>query len=147
MSRLFRGAAIGALAAAGVLAVAGAANAQTYGRLVVFGDSLSDNGNLYAATGGGNPTSPPYYQGRFSSGPVFTELLGFDAGRYAMGASVDGDINLAFGGARTDMSAMPPGMRMQLLAYLGAGGTFDDDDLVSILGGANNIFQGLPAPR
>ena len=59
MSRLFRGAAIGALAAAGVLAVAGAANAQTYGRLVVFGDSLSDNGHLYAATGGGNPTSPP----------------------------------------------------------------------------------------
>jgi len=36
-------------------------------------------------------------------------------------------------------------MRNQLLAYTGGGGTFRSTDLVSILGGANNIFQGLPA--
>lgn len=144
MSRLLRGAALAALTLAAV-STAGAAGAQSYNRLVVFGDSLSDNGNLYAATGNTTPTSPPYYQGRFSNGPVFTELLGFNAGRYAAGAPVTGSINLAFGGARTDSQASPPGMRNQLLAYTGAGGKFGAGDLVSILGGANNIFQGIPA--
>jgi len=144
MSRFLRNAAAAALAAAAVGAVASAANAQSYDRIVVFGDSLSDNGNLYAATGGTTPLSPPYYQGRFSNGPVFTELLGFTVGRYTAGASVDGSVNYAFGGARTDSALSPPGMRNQLLAYLGGGGTFDDNDLVSILGGANNIFQGIP---
>ena len=49
MSRLLRTAAAAALTLAAGLAVAGAASAQTYNRLVVFGDSLSDNGNLNAA--------------------------------------------------------------------------------------------------
>ena len=144
MSRFLRNAAAAALAAAAVGAVASAANAQSYDRSVVFGDSLSDTGNLYAATGGTTPLSPPYFQGRFSNGPVFTELLGFTVGRYTAGASVDGSVNYAFGGARTDSAMSPPGMRNQLLAYLGGGGTFDDNDLVSVLGGANNIFQGVP---
>ena len=144
MSRFLRNAAAAALAVAAVGAVASTASAQSYDRLVVFGDSLSDNGNLYAATGGGTPTSPPYYQGRFSNGPVFTELLGFNAGRYTMGAPVTGSVNYAFGGARTDSAMNPPGMRNQLLAYMGAGGTFGSNDLVSILGGANNIFQAFP---
>ena len=145
MSRLLRHAAAAAIAVAAAGALASAASAQTYSRLVVFGDSLSDNGNLYAVTGGTNPLSPPYYQGRFSNGPVFTELLGFDAGRYTAGAPVTGSVNYAFGGARTDTAASPPGMRNQLLAYLGGGGTFGSNDLVSVLGGANNIFQAFPA--
>ena len=145
MSRFLRHAAAAALAVAAVGALATAASAQTYSRLVVFGDSLSDNGNLYAVTGGTNPLSPPYYQGRFSNGPVFTELLGFNAGRFTAGAPVTGSVNYAFGGARTDNAASPPGMRNQLLAYLGGGGTFGANDLVSILGGANNIFQAFPA--
>ena len=152
MSRFLRNAACAALAAAAFGAAATTASAQTYDRLVVFGDSLSDNGNLYAATLGAQPASPPYYQGRFSNGPVFTELLGFTAGRSAAGASVTGSINYAYGGARTDFSvfnpfAVPPtvpGMRTQLAAYTGAGGAFDGNDLVSVLGGANNIFQAVP---
>lgn len=143
MSRFLRSAATAALAVAAMGAMASAANAQTYNRLVVFGDSLSDNGNLYAISG--QPTSPPYYQGRFSNGPVFTELLGFNAGRFTAGAPVTGSVNYAFGGARTDLSASPPGMRAQLAAYTGAGGTFGANDLVSVLGGANNIFQAFAA--
>src|ERR1700754_1440974 len=142
MSRFLRNAAAAALAVAAMGAVATAAEAQTYNRIVVFGDSLSDNGNLYALTG--QPTSPPYFQGRFSNGPVFTELLGFTVGRYTAGAPVTGSVNYAFGGARTDNSALPPGMRNQLLAYTGGGGTFGANDLVTVLGGANNIFQGIP---
>jgi outer membrane lipase/esterase len=144
MSRFLRNAAAAALAVAAAGAIASAANAQSYNRLVVFGDSLSDNGNLYAATAGTNPPSPPYYQGRFSNGPVFTELLGFNAGRYAAGAPFGGSINFAFGGARTDASAFPPGMRSQLAAYVAGGGAFGANDLVSVLGGANNIFQAFP---
>lgn len=142
MSRLLRSAALAALTLAAA-SVAGAASAQTYDRLVVFGDSLSDNGNLYLATGGSTPPSPPFGAGRFSNGPVFTERLGFDAANF-MGP-VTGSINYAFGGARTDSQASPPGMRAQLGQYLQRGGTFGSNDLVSVLGGANNIFQGLPA--
>ena len=142
MSRLLRGAALAVLTLAAV-STAGAAGAQSYNRLVVFGDSLSDNGNLYLATGGATPASPPYFQGRFSSGPVFTERLGFNASNF-MGP-VTGSINYAFGGARTDSQAAPLGMRVQLAQYQARGGRFGAGDLVSILGGANNIFQGLPA--
>jgi len=145
MSRFLRSAAAAALTVAAACAVAGSANAQSYSRLVVFGDSLSDNGNLYAATGNSTPVSPPYYQGRFSNGPVFTELLGFNAARFATGGSVTGNINLAFGGALTGFAASPLGMRSQLQAYLGGGGRFGAGDLVSVLGGANNIFQNIAA--
>ena len=73
MSRYLRGAALAALTLAASCALATAASAQSYGRLVVLGDSLSDNGNLYLASGRTQPPSPPYFQGRFSTGPVFTE--------------------------------------------------------------------------
>ncbi len=142
MTRLLRGAALAALSLAAA-SVAGAASAQSYSRLVVFGDSLSDNGNLYLATGGSTPASPPYGAGRFSNGPVFTERLGFNVANF-MGP-VTGSINYAFGGARTDSQAQPLGMRLQLAQYQQRGGTFGANDLVSVLGGANNIFQGLPA--
>jgi outer membrane lipase/esterase len=143
MSHYHRGVAIAALTLAAV-SVTSVASAQTYNRLVVFGDSLSDNGNLFAFTGGTQPPAPIYFQGRFSTGPTFVELLGFNLGRFATGSPVTGSINYAFGGARTDSQSVPPGMRLQLASYVGAGGRFGSGDLVSILGGANNIFQGLP---
>lgn len=125
------------------LATAGSAMAQDYGRIISFGDSLSDIGNLYAASGNTNPPSPPYFQGRFSNGPVWLELLGYTQVR--VGGAVTGGYNAAYGGARTDNTVpFPTGMRQQITNYLGAGGTFDADDLVTIWGGANNIFQGLP---
>lgn len=144
MSRYLRGAALAALTLAASAALATAASAQSYGRLVVLGDSLSDNGNLYLASGGTQPPSPPYFQGRFSNGRVFTELLGFNTANF--NGSVTGSINLAYGGSRTDNNvAFPPGMRQQLTTYLARGGVFGPNDLVSVLGGANNIFQALPA--
>lgn len=50
-------------------------HATTLDRLIVFGDSLSDNGNLYEYMKHQLPLSPPYYQGRFTNGPVWVEYL------------------------------------------------------------------------
>lgn len=44
-------------------------------KMVVFGDSLSDNGNLYEYMKHQLPLSPPYFNGRFSNGYVWAELL------------------------------------------------------------------------
>jgi phospholipase/lecithinase/hemolysin len=46
---------------------------NTIREIVFFGDSLSDNGNLYSLSLGSYPKSPPYYQGRFSDGPTWAE--------------------------------------------------------------------------
>ena len=43
--------------------------------VVMFGDSLSDNGNLYEYMQRQLPQSPPYYEGRFADGPVWVERL------------------------------------------------------------------------
>lgn len=49
--------------------------AVTLNKMVMFGDSLSDNGNLYEYMKHQLPISPPYYEGRFSNGPVWIEVL------------------------------------------------------------------------
>lgn len=58
--------------------------AITFDKIVVFGDSLSDNGNIYNLTVDANkassalpivPKTPPYFNGRFSNGPIWVELL------------------------------------------------------------------------
>jgi outer membrane lipase/esterase len=128
--------------ALGAALLATGASAQTYGRLVVFGDSLSDNGNLFRASGGTQPQSPPYAQ-RFSNGPVFTELLGFPNLQFF--GAVTGSVNNAFGGARTDVQANPPSLQVQFSAYTAAGGRFGARNLVTVYGGANDIFQSVQA--
>ncbi|WP_419420358.1 GDSL family lysophospholipase PlaA [Legionella sp. D16C41] len=50
-------------------------NANQLNGIVVFGDSLSDNGNLYEYMQHRIPQSPPYYNGRFTNGPVWIEQL------------------------------------------------------------------------
>lgn len=47
--------------------------AKSLSNIVIFGDSLSDNGNLYKLYE--YPPSPPYYKGRFSNGPIWAEIL------------------------------------------------------------------------
>lgn len=49
--------------------------AQPLDQVIVFGDSLSDRGNLYEYMNHQLPMSPPYYEGRFTNGPVWVELL------------------------------------------------------------------------
>ena len=65
--------AIATTLAAGALS----AHAQPYSGIVIFGDSLSDTGNVRAATGGAFPNlaEGPYFNGRFSNGPIWVDFF------------------------------------------------------------------------
>ena len=70
--------------------------AAGFSEIYAFGDSLSDNGNVFAATGMGFPPAP-YAQGRFSNGPVWSEnlaeSLGVELDDFAFGGATTGDRN------------------------------------------------------
>ncbi len=72
------------------------ASATSLNKIVVFGDSLSDNGNLYEYMKHQLPISPPYFDGRFTNGPVWVELL---AQMYYPSDSNLHLLDYAFGGA------------------------------------------------
>jgi phospholipase/lecithinase/hemolysin len=100
-----------ALLAASLLGNAAAAVADTsYSAVVAFGDSLSDNGNIYRIIDGLTPFVPndgqpplPYFFGRFSNGPTAVEDL---AGLLTVPLT-----DFAVGGAKTgpDLTAPPAG--------------------------------------
>ncbi|MEM8823846.1 MAG: SGNH/GDSL hydrolase family protein [Pseudomonadota bacterium] len=121
--------------------------------LVVFGDSLSDEGNLFDLTSAaeaagatdsdGNPivatpASPPYFDGRFSNGLVWAEIIDDFFPKSE---------NFAFGGgqAATDGDGVPDFEAQRAL--------FNADPISSDLGsrplaaiwlGANDLFASLP---
>ena len=50
------------------------AYSDSQARIIIFGDSLSDDGNVQRATAGLYPKWP-YFMGRFSNGPIWTDYL------------------------------------------------------------------------
>lgn len=121
-----------------LLALTSIANAGAYPYVIAYGDSLSDNGNLWAATGHTTPASPPYYMGRFSNGPVTVEQLTTD-----LGLSQTHLLDFAYGGAVTGLGGAPPGMLTQLgySLTLPAVQAVLPSALVVVWGGANDYFQ------
>lgn len=116
--------------------------AQTTGRIVTFGDSLSDNGNLPA----GLAPPAPYLGGRFSNGITWTEIIsGGSQGKPLSTFTTTGNVNLALGGSRSDnaanLSGPIPSIPTQIATFSALGGTYGSKDLVTLQGGANNIFQ------
>jgi cholinesterase len=110
---------LAALAAAASLLTAVSAHATSYSAVVVYGDSLSDNGNLYAATGGFAPASPPYFNGRFSNGPVSVEQLAAQLNAplldFAFGGATTGIGNIGDGGTQTSFGLLHlPGMATEV---------------------------------
>ncbi len=123
------------------------ASAEPLNQVVVFGDSLSDNGNLYEYMDHNMPMSPPYYKGRFTNGPVWIErltahyfpkspkahLLDYAFG----GAPVDNDADADDDDEEGDFSTLDRGLDSYLLAH-------DDkasaDSLYVIWIGSNNYI-------
>ncbi len=87
------------LVLAGVVGRADAA--PLYPAIYAFGDSLSDAGNVYIATGGAEPVSPPYSHGRFSNGRVWVQDLARAIGFRRLAPSLLGGSDFAYGGAQS----------------------------------------------
>ena len=121
--------------------------AEPYGpfsEMLVFGDSLSDVGNVHQLTWGLYPESPPYYQGRFSNGPVWSEITAERLGLGALSASLSGGTCYAYGGAETGYgwsSTFTPNLGSQIATHLG-GGQVREDQLIVVWGGANDFLGG-----
>ncbi len=136
------------------------ATATSYTGLYVLGDSLSDEGNLFAATtalglGPAQPAADHYLNGGFSNGPVYPAVLARDLG-VTIGPSLLGGNNFAFGGARTDYSTVeaPPfgtqnlpraaypwslnGQRQAFSARAAAAGA-DPNALYIVFSGSNDV--------
>ena len=136
--------------------------------LYFFGDSLTDTGNVLKATSVLNrytfgliPRHPttPYFDGRFSNGPVWAEHVSARMGRTNDAAPAGTSMgwfgqvggsgnNYAVGGARTDTGGAlglldflaPTGIETQVDFYLSrTRGTADPDGLYFFLGGGNDL--------
>jgi len=83
-----------------------AASAPAYPALYVFGGSLSDVGNDFADDGGTAPVAP-YYDGRFSNGPLWIEDYAAQNDMPEPTASLLGGTDFAFAGARTGAADLP----------------------------------------
>jgi outer membrane lipase/esterase len=119
--------------------------------LKVFGDSLSDGGNNFLATGGGVggvptsnlyiPSGAPYVSGTYSNGPVWVNAFAAAQGlASAATPSLAGGSNYAAGGARTnDASVYPPSATAQVNSFLAGVTTLPSTGLYVIAIGGNDV--------
>lgn len=117
-----------------------------FNQVYVFGDSLSDDGNGFIPTGGQLPPSPPYFQGRFSNGPVWIEQL-----IPRLGLNLTPETNVAFGGATSgtfnvNTERLPagfpplPGVQTQIDGYISAANVADPRSLYVVWAGSNDYL-------
>lgn len=127
--------------------------------IVFFGDSLSDTGNIWYATGGF--PLPPYNQGSSGGAPDFTggqwsDPLGPSwptvfASMFGLTAtpSVVGGNNYAWGGARTGVNPDPfgaPWLDQQVGLYATTGTPPSGRTLASVMIGGNDVANNLTNP-
>lgn len=132
------------------LASLGTAYADSFNDIVVYGDSLSDNGNLFAATsavGIPTPASPPYFDGRFSNGPVSVETVASSFGvpliDFAFGGATTGLGNIADGGTVASMNLLP-GITSQFAASQAAVAPIASSSLFIVWGGPDDLAGPTP---
>lgn len=122
---------------AGLLA-SQAASATDFSQVVVFGDSLSDAGNISLASA---PQIQPPLRFTTNPGKTAAELVADGLG-HPITASLAGGTDFAWGGAGlVNNVAAVPTLPQQLGMYLTAtGGKADPNALYQVWGGANDIF-------
>lgn len=121
-----------------------------YSQVVVFGASLSDTGNVFAATSGASPGPAPYYfDGRWSNGPLWIENVAAELGKTVTRSSAGGT-NFAYGGAKTcgiaGVTSSVPDMCTQVALFLGATGGRADAEALYVIDAAsvgNNMLAVL----
>lgn len=121
--------------------------AQSFSQIIVFGDSISDTGNVHLATNGEFP-GEAYYQGRFSNGLVYTDYLA-EKFQIPMLSSLAGGHNYAYGSAKTNSHPIPGllGVTDQVQAYTDTlTGPVDEHALFIVFTGANDINEFLITP-
>jgi phospholipase/lecithinase/hemolysin len=116
---------------------------KRFDTMIVFGDSLSDNGNLYNFMWYTFPVSPPYFEGRFSNGRLWIEQL---YNSYYPDNYTEGMQNYAVGGAGAVISykqKLPFTLAVELNNYL-YWNTYGkkESSLYTIWIGANNYING-----
>ncbi|WP_088891563.1 SGNH/GDSL hydrolase family protein [Leptolyngbya ohadii] len=136
--------------------------AAPFEKLYVFGDSLSDTGNVFNASkqflGTGSPP-PPYYEGRFSNGPVWIDYLAQKLNLTPQPIAVlenpqnqenpSESVNFAYGGATTgtssSLNAVVPGLQTQVREFkqLLANQAADPNALFVIWMGANDYLSAV----
>lgn len=128
-----------------LLAFTAIASGAPISSVIVYGDSLSDNGNLYTAVG--YPPSP-YYNGRFSNGPVAVEqlatLLNATIYDFAWGGATSGIGNYLDGGSQTTFGAFGlPGMFPEVSGSSSLVSSLNSSSALFVVwGGANDFLTG-----
>src|SRR5260370_10883116 len=137
---------------------AGCAQAALFTQFVVFGDSLSDNGNAFIGTGGTIPAPPLYTAGRFTDGPdtapagtpggLWHEVLAGLTGEPVATPFLAGGTNFAVGGAKVlPGDPVIPSLAQQVrLALAASGGHAGPNVLYAISGGANGLYGAVETP-
>lgn len=128
-------------------------------RILAFGDSFTDTGNLFIASGG-LVNAPPYWEGRASNGPVWIEYLAdllevprpvasrLGGTNWAVGGAPTGQgsfietRNPPFGDLPSDIEIRIPRLGMQIDEML-ASHTLSEDDLV-VVWAFNDFDPNLP---
>jgi outer membrane lipase/esterase len=127
----------------GAVGTAAHAGTASYDNLYVFGDSYCDVGNIFAVTGGAEPAAP-YYNGRFSNGPIWLDHVAGFLG-VPLKASALGGTDYAFGGAWVTEPASVtgvPSVLEQVELYLSQhNGKADPNALYILEGGGNDILD------
>ena len=124
-----------------------------YSNLIVFGDSLSDTGNVFNATGGLIPPSPLYDDGRFSNGDLLVDAIAESLELPENESFQSGGNNYAFGAAQTGEGTseygflLPepidvPNIGQQIDLYL-ADRTPTQTDLFYVYGGTNDFISSV----
>ncbi len=119
--------------------------------LEVFGDSISDVGNLHALMGERAVPSPPHAPGRLSNGPLWIEFLAERLGLPRPRPSLLGGRVHAHAGARSASGFAPfsriPNLLEQIRRHLGEGsGTLTDPDLLYVVRAGANDYRDVRWP-